>query len=168
MPVATLYCTQDDMERLFSTVGVQSFSDHEETGQADADVIADCINQATEEINAYAMQRYSATALSGSTLIERWATVLAVYFLCERRGNSAPGSLQGEFERIMAKLEQIPGGGFRLPGVAYRSDFRPGFSNLTVDRRYQFSKVRVVETASDQIPTELPQKKLLSGGLIYE
>jgi phage gp36-like protein len=168
MPVATLYCTQAEMERLFSTAGVLAFSDHEQTGETDTDVTTDCINQATEEINAYAMQRYSASALSGSTLINRWATVLAVYFLCERRGNAPPASLAGEFERIMLKLEKIPSGGFRLPDVAYRSDFRPGFSNMTVDRRYQFSKVRVVPTSSDGVPTVLPQKTIASGGMAYE
>lgn len=167
MPLTT-YCTEVQMRRYFSTDGITAFADHDQDGTADDDVITDCIEQATDEINAYAMQRYSAAALSASTLIIRWAVVLATKFLCERRGNSAPASLQSEFERIMLKLQQIPTGIFKLPGVATRSDFRPGFSNLTIDRRYQFSKVRVVHTASDQIPTALPQKTLDPGGLAYE
>jgi phage gp36-like protein len=167
MPLTT-YCTEAQMQRLFSGDGVTAFSDHNADGVADTSVVDDCIEQATEEINAYAMQRYSDTALSGSNLVTRWCTVLAVYFLCERRGNSPPASLQSEFERIMAKLQQIPSGIFKLPGVATRSDFRPGFSNVTVDRRYQYSKVRVIQTASDNVPTVLPQKTNSPGAMIYE
>jgi phage gp36-like protein len=157
MPL-TVYCTQAEMERFFSTSGVRAFSDHEDEGEIDPDVVNDCIEQAAEEINAFALHRYSETALAGSTLIKRWCIVLACYFLCQRRGNPDPGSLQSEFERIMARLEQIPSGVFKLPSVPFRADFRPSFSNLEVQRFRRFEKVRVIEQSGDQVPTQLPRR----------
>ena len=150
------------MERYFSVAGVQAFADHEQTGEADTDVIADCITQATEEINYYALERHSPAVLAASDLIVRWATVLAVYFLCERRGNSPPDSLAGEFARIMEKLARIPGKG--LAGLAQRSDMRPSITNMTVDRRHPYSPVRVNQHASDQVPSMLPQRDLQPRG----
>lgn len=158
MSVSATYCTQTQMERYFSAAGITAFADHDGDGTANDDVVQDCIDQAADEINAYAMQRYEASVLATSTLITRWAVVLACYFLCTRRGSMPAESLQLEYDRIMGKLQEIPSGVFKLPGLMTRSDFRPGFSNMTVDRRYPFSKARVVRTSSDQINTPLPQK----------
>lgn len=157
MSVATPYCTLDDMQRLFSTQGVTAFSDHDGDGQDDASVTSDCIDQATEEINFYLLRWYSAAQLATSTLVNRWCTVLAVYFLCQRRGNPDPAVFQAEFERIMVKLETVKPGGFIIPGLAFKSDLRPSFSNLEVDRRFPFNRVRVVTENSDKIATTLVQ-----------
>lgn len=158
MAVATPYCTLEDMQRLFSSQGVTAFSDHDADGQDDDGVTDDCIDQATEEINYYAMQFYSAASLAASTLINRWCTVLAVVFLCQRRGNPIPDSLASEREAIIAKLIEIRSGIGKLPGVAYKSNLRPSFSNLEIDRRFPSSRVRVNRTNSDGVATTLTQK----------
>jgi len=157
MAVATPYCTLADMQRLFSTQGVTAFSDHDGDGNDDADVTADCIDQATEEINLCAMQFYSAAALATSTLVNRWCTLLAVYFLCQRRGNPEPSIFQSEFDRIMLRLDGVRTGVLQIPGLARKANLRPSFSNLQVDRRYTNNRVRVTTTNSDNIPTTLTQ-----------
>lgn len=161
MSVATAYCTLADMQRLFSTQGVTAFADHDGDGEADSlngsTVTGDCIDQATEEINFYLLRWYSAAQLATSTLVNRWCTVLAVYFLCQRRGNPDPEIFQAEFERIMAKLELVKPGGFTIPGLPFKSDLRPSFSNMEVDRRFPANRVRVQTANSDNISTTLAQ-----------
>lgn len=157
MAVATAYCTEADMQRLFSIAGVTSFADHDQDGVSDTLVVSDCIDQATEEINLYAWQ-YSAAGLATSTLVNRWCTVLAVYFLCQRRGNPPPDSIAEEFARIMLHLERIRTGDMKIPGVATKGIYSPRFSNLVPDRRFPYSNIRVQRESSDGIPTTLTQK----------
>jgi phage gp36-like protein len=146
----TVYCTQADIEKLFSQRGLEDYSDHEETAGA---VATDCIEHASGEIELYTRGRYSEAGLSSSTLIKHWTTVLATVFLCERRGNPVPESLAKEAERIYGLLQNILDGTMNLPGVAFGNDLRPAFSNLTIDRRYRRAQQRVVtETSSNQTP----------------
>lgn len=160
MPLlATTYCSVADVKRLFSSAGVDAYADHDGDSSADTDVVEDCINQATEEIDAYARQRYTQSGLSGSTLINRWCTTLAVYFLCMRRGNTIPDAIATETERILdpdkGLLSRLAAGNYHLPGVAMRADMRPSWSNLRIDRRYPRSKTRVTRTNSSDSPTKL-------------
>lgn len=168
--VSPVYCVQADMERLFSVYGLTAFSDHEETGVIDEDVIDDCINHATEEINRFAMVRYSAAGLATSSLINGWCTMLAVVFLCHHRGNPVPESLQREFERIMEALVAVATGGVGgyLPGVALRADMRPSMSNLQIDRRYRHSTARVVKVNSTDQTTVLGQNEVNEIPIVYD
>lgn len=166
--ISPAYCDQPDVERLFSSYGVTAFADHDGDGNPDAGVVNDCINQATEEINLYCQQWYTPAVLETSTLINRWCTVYATVFLCERRGNPVPDSLAAEFARIAAKLEQILAGTLKLPGLAMRDDMRPSMSNLTVDRRYNRSRIRVTPQNSTDSPTRLTQDMTIEMPTIYD
>jgi phage gp36-like protein len=166
--ISPAYCDLDDMQRLFSSYGVTAFADHDGDGQDDSEVTNDCINQATEEINLYCQQWYEPDDLATSTLVNRWCTVLATFFLCERRGNPVPDSLANEFNRIAAKLEQILAGTLKLPGLAMRDDMRPSMSNLTVDRRYRQSRIRVTEQNSTDAPTRLTQDVTTDVPTVFE
>ncbi|MGH9932600.1 MAG: phage protein Gp36 family protein [Pyrinomonadaceae bacterium] len=166
--VSPAYCDLSDVERLFSSYGVTAYSDHDGDGQADSEVVNDCINQATEEINLYCQQWYEPADLDNSTLINRWCTVMATTFLCERRGNPVPESLQAEFARIAEKLERILAGTLKIPGLAMRDDMRPSYSNLTVDRRYQRSRIRVTRQNSSDAPTRLTQDATLDIPTVFD
>ena len=158
--LAITYCTQTDMERKLGEKGVIEFADHDNDHVADTDVVDDAINQATEELDAYATQRYTQTQLATSTLVTRWATVLACYFLTTNRGNPPPESLASEFARIMALLVQVASGEYQIPGLSLRSDMRPTLSNLRIDRRYIQSKARVEQAISTNTPTTQKQHKI--------
>lgn len=156
MSVATPYCDLDDMRRLLSSQGVTAFSDHNSDGMDDAGVTDDCIDEATEEINLFC-NLYSTAGLAASTLINRWATTLACFFLCERRGNPVPESLANAAARVRELLALVLTGALTL-NVAKSVNTSPSFSNMTVDRRFPFSRVRVQRENSDQIATTLTQK----------
>lgn len=155
--IANPLCTETDMERLLSAYGVTAFADHDRDGVADDGVADDCINQATEEIRGFAWMWYSDAQLATSTLVNRWATVLSCHFLCTRRGNGPPESLQAEFQRIFDLLQRVADGTYRIPGLALRGDFRPSMSNVAVDRRYPHSTIRVTRHNSTDAPTTLTQ-----------
>lgn len=155
----TTYCTDEDIDRLLSSYGVASFADHDEDGSEDTGVVLDCREQASEEINLYTRQWYLVAGLSSSALITRWCTVMSAYFLSYRRGNPPPESLQIEFNRIVddqdSLLQRVHDGNMRLPGVALDYDARPSVSNVTIDRRFARSKIRVDERTSSDSPTTL-------------
>ena len=161
--LSTVYCTEAQMDLYLSSQGVIDFADHDADGTSDSGVTDDCINQATEEIDLYCRQRYTQAVLATSTLIERWAVVMAARFLCQRRGNKPPDSLEEEFQRITDPdngfLAKIAAGKRQLPGKALRATLQPTWSNLTVDRRYRRSKIRVTDANSSDANTELSQDK---------
>lgn len=162
--LATTYCTQAELERLLSANGVLDYADHDDDGSAEAGVVDDTINQATVEIDLYAGQRYSAAALAGSTLVSRWCTIMAAYFLSYRRGNPPPDSIADEFERIAnpetGLLAKVAAGKLQLSGVPLRADLRPTMSNVTVDRRHLRSTIRVTAQNSSDADTAKTQDKM--------
>lgn len=161
------YCSLDDMQSLFSSAGVTAFADHDGDGQDDDGVTDHCINRATAEINQYLSRWHSATVLAASVLVNEWATVLAVVYLCRRRGNPVPESLQEDYAEIIATLKEAAAGS-GLQGLAMRSDLRPTMSNLQVDRRYPHSTIRVTRENSTDAPTVLSQDQVVSPVIPYE
>lgn len=159
--LATVYTTQADIERFLSTTGVADFSDNDQDGAVNTDVVEDCINQATEEIDLYLRERYTQADLSSSELVTRWCTVMAARFLCHRRGNVVPDTLEREWERIadpaVGLMAMIADSKRDLPGIELRADLRPTWSNLKVDRRWRRSTIRVTKQNSSDAPTQLTQ-----------
>ena len=163
MPLqSTVYCSIAELQRFLSTNAVTDFADHDADGTADTDVVEDAINQATDEIDLFARQRYTPTILATSTLITRWCVVIAARFLTQRRGNVVPDSIDVEWQRIADHLEAISMGRRQLPGVALREDLRPTMSNLAIDRRWRRSTVRVSRTNSSDPPTKLTQDTIIN------
>lgn len=151
----TLYAVEDDLARLFSSYGVTSFSDHDQEGVNDTDVVSDCITQASQELEFFC-RRYDSTALAQSSLINRWCTVLSCVFLCQRRGNQVPESLQSEMERIYGMLKAIDENGKPIPGIGQSAASIPRMSNLTVERGHA-NPVRVVPGTGGHVPRTAQQ-----------
>lgn len=135
------YCTVDDLVRILSSAGAIAFSDHNEDGVADPGVYNDCIDQAYQEINFALHERYDPDQLENSSLINRWAAVISCYFLCHRRGNPVPESIQSEVSRILfdedSALSEIRRGNRTLPGLEPNRGQAPSFANMGIDRRFR-------------------------------
>ena len=170
--ISPVYCTESEIQRFLSTQGVTDFADNDDDDVADTGVVDDCINQATEEIDLYARQRYTQTDLSGSTLINRWAVTIAARFLCHRRGNVVPDSIEREWIRIAdpdsGLLARIAKGMMQLPNVPLRASLRPTWSNVTVDRRYDYSTIRVTRPNSSDASTAMSQDTVDDIGGAFE
>ncbi len=150
-------CTIAEVERFYSANAVIDAADHDADGVADTDVVEDCINQASDEIELYARQQYTPAVLATSTLVTRWCVVMSTRFLQERRGNVVSNSIAVQWDRIIENLEKVSENRLQLPGLAKRDDLRPTWSNLKIDRRFRHSKIRVTQTNSSSAPTKLTQ-----------
>jgi phage gp36-like protein len=169
--LSTVYCTEAELQRFMSTNASIDFADHDDDNAADTDVINDCINQATEEIDMWATERYAQAQLSSSNLVSRWCVVMAARFLCQRRMNSVPSSLEEEFQRLTdlkdGILPHIATGGLNIPGINVRDDKPVTWSNLIVDRRRNFSTIRRTSGNSSNAPSKLSRDNL-SGSSYYD
>lgn len=148
------FCTKAQMVRYLSQHGVQAWSDHEGAGAEDDDVVADCIEQATDEIKGVLYPLYAVEEAHSNRLVKHWAVVMSCFFLCLRRGNQAPESIQSEFERLTGEkglLSRVKAKTFIIPGLRQTPVNVPVFSNLTIDRRYRREKIRVIPANSSQL-----------------
>lgn len=162
MPLqTTVYCSIAELQRFMSSDATTDAADHDADGTADTDVIEDCINQATDEIDLYARQQHTQAQLATSTLITRWCIVMSARFLQERRMNVVSDSVAVQWDRIIENLEKVADNRLQLPGLAKRDDMRPTWSNLKIDRRFRHSKIRVTQTNSSSAPTKLTQDATL-------
>lgn len=159
MAFTTDFTTIELMTARMGTVFITTNSDHDRDGVPDPGVISSVIDEASAEIFALAGQYYDAPSLASSSLIVSWATTLACYYLSINRGNPPPASLEKEYERILKRLEAIANGSQTLPGVPWKSDMRPTWSNRRIDRRYKNNTVRVTRTNSSNAPTVLRQDR---------
>jgi len=159
--IANTYCTEAEIVRFIGQVGVDEAADNDGDNTADTDVVDDCINQASQEIELYSRQKYTPAQLATSTLVNRWCVVIATRFLFMRRGNDIPATVEIEWERIAnpgsGLLMQLQTGRIQLPGVAKRADLRPTMSNLRIDRRRRTSTVRVTRPNSSDAPSDMSQ-----------
>lgn len=146
MAVETLtytYTSQAEMNRLFSVEGVDLRTDH---GVREA-IVQDAIDNATDTINSYLLQQYTAADMADSLWIRRRATLIACYFLSQERGN--PEQFSARYERItnpddgelVRAAEQR--NGFRVPRLTPSAQSIPTVTNYKVSDLYQTNKVRV-------------------------
>lgn len=155
--VANPYTTETRIQRLFSSQGVTAFADHDQSGTSDTGVVDDCINRATAEIRARLVRFYEDTDLAGHELINEWATVLATFFLCQRRGNPSPDCFVEDVAYIRGELKELVSLREILSDIPFRGGSPCTVSNLTVDRRYRQSQIRVTEQNSSDAPTLMTQ-----------
>ena len=158
---ATLLTTKEKLENYLSVRGLLSFSDHEECGEIDCEVVEAAIRRASGEIIGYIYPLYTVASLAGSVLVCDWATAVAAFYLTKTRGNTPPESLYEEYDRIMGKPDglvwQTRKGNFLLECAKKQSHDTPTHSNVTVDRHRNQERIRVVRGSSSRVPTEAEQ-----------
>lgn len=170
------YTTTEELERLLSAIGVNAFSDNDHDSETNDDVVDEVITQASAEVASYIARQYEIGTLGNDVQVREWTTIVAAYKLCFRRGNMPPESLAYRYEQLMdqdkgilaliADRHRWKG---RLLTATRRKDkaMHPTFSNLTVDRRYPYERIRVTTQNSNEEPTKLEQDTF-SRGWPYE
>jgi len=156
-----LYCVQQDVENMLGAEGllnkIDDFGNRSIT-TTEQQAITDAITDATVDIDFCCGQRYSPTWLATSALINRWATILAAYAVCARRGEDPPASLEARMLDVKEKLESIQNGTNNIPGLPMRRIMAPVWSHTRVRIDYQFRCLRVETRNSSQKPADsLPQ-----------
>lgn len=173
MPTAltTLYVTQDDMEGLLSTEGVNLRLDDDGNDTVSAAELVRLTtyarNYATGRINMYCLGRYDAADLATSWVVNEWATYIACHWLSRRRGN--PALFKDEYDEAISELKQIKAGQLNLEELAERNPGWPSWSNTRVDFRYPLKKIRVERPISEQSPTSgLPRNRDIAADYFVE
>lgn len=122
----TPYTTAPAIQTRISSAGVSLRVDH------DATATAQCISDASTEINGYCQLLYSVEALAASAWVELKARDIAVYFLCLLRNNPVPQVVQARYDKAIKDLERVQAGGVQIPDAAMRRAAVPTLSNQRV------------------------------------
>lgn len=174
-PVAqlgTLYTTRGDIEAYLSVDGEElRLVDQGESSPTTDEInylIIQGINWASSRINMYCQFRYDTVDLAQSWLVNDWATIFAIRFLCSRRGNPVPSSIQALYDEAIADLKSIRAGQFDIPDIGTRSPAHPAWSNQIVRQEYWQKKLRVETAISDKSPTSYPQAQDWASAGLFE
>lgn len=149
------YCSQTEINAVWSAFGVNVRLDDDLDGVADQDVAA-IIEQASSRMNRFLFRRYTALTISACTWAKWCCAAMAAAIIARRRGNDIPQSLVDEVKDYQDALTAIGDGREDLPAddgpATPKWDETPAFSNLTIDGRFTRAKVRRVPSTSSGGP----------------
>ncbi len=144
LAAAPLYTSREEIEDIWSTLGVDLRLDDDDDGTVstiEETYLERCMEEATDEINGYLAGTYEVSVMVDVRRIRRFASYLASEILSRRRGN--PGVFCDDAESIRETLEALRDGQQILPDVPKRDQMLPMVSNYTIDRRHVGEKLRV-------------------------
>lgn len=157
MAIRYTYTTQADIERVLSAAGVTLRADDDDDGIHEGTVVTDCIEEATDDLNTYLLERYLDSDLNGNEWIRRKTTRRAALLLCMRRGNPPPASLAKQWEADKLLFEEIKAQKRNVPRLRNITGRAPVMSNQMVDSRYHRRKLRTQTEISTGQPGQLPR-----------
>lgn len=148
--LSNVYTSEAEMQRLLSLEGVElRLDDLDDTDDEQTEYLTEVIADATDVINAYLLQTYSASTMETNRWIRSRATWIGCYFLSQRRGNPPPEI----FETRYSQITDVESGelyraatnykGFRVPRLVPLSAPRPVVTNYKISDLYQTNKIRV-------------------------
>ena len=111
-PAGTSYCAEGDVSARLSAWGVELRVDDNTTA------IFDCIANASSDIDMRLLPVYDAAAIAASRWVHFACRAIAVYYVCLRRNNPIPPSVQNEYEKTIQELNDMASGTLTLPGAA--------------------------------------------------
>lgn len=154
-----LYSDRASVESVLSEAAVRLRLDFDDDGMADTaesgTPLANVLQSASDTIDYYCWSMYDPNLLANSSLVWRWATVLAAYELDRLRNNPPSESLADWAAEVQDKLAEVRDKGRVIPGVALRLSRAPTWANVRVVQAYQFKVIRVEKGRSS--PSQLPQ-----------
>lgn len=144
-----VYTSYEEIKNCYTAMGVDLRIDDERSGYPDQDTLQPFIEEATDEINTYCLDLYSAADLANSLWVRRRCSWLAANLLSVR-GND-PEAFTSRVAQIRSDLEKVRTLVLRIPRLSYSADMAPAMSNLRVDDRYSTDKIRVQPSTSVDI-----------------
>jgi hypothetical protein len=114
-------------------------------------------NYGTSQVKLYCCGRYNDSDLANCWSANRWATVLGGRWLCKRRAQPCPKGIEEDWKEAKEELALIQQGRMQLEDVPLRTSGFPFISNVTIDIRYDYAKIRVEQPLSELTPTQYGQ-----------
>lgn len=155
--LSTVFTDEDSMEGLLSATGRELRVDDDADQTPQNDFTTWAANIGTARVLTYTATRYEVADLATSWSVWHWATVIACYWLCCRRGNPVPTSLLGLYEETMEELKEVLAGDIMIDDLAMRNIRAPAWSNGRLDDRYAIRKYRIQTPLSESTPIRFPR-----------
>jgi hypothetical protein len=115
----------------------------------------------TAEVQDYCLSRYDDQVLRANAAqngsVKRWASALAARWLGRRRGQTPPQGVEDEAKEVKEELKLVRVGVMNVAGAPQRTAGHPFITNVTVDTRYDYAKLRVEQPLSDSVSTQYGQ-----------
>ena len=122
-----------------------------------AGMLVKATKYATSRVKLYCCNRYNDSDLVNAWSVNRWATNLAAHWLSERLFRAAPAQIQRAYDETLEELKDVKASKINIEGIGTRTSGWPFLSNIGIDDRYTYRKLRVEQTTSELTPTQYPQ-----------
>lgn len=122
-----------------------------------ASLLVEAASIATGRVKSYCCGRYDDSVLGTAWSVYNWATVIATKWIADRRGQGSTDALVKEYEETMKELKAVRIGNLDIEDIGTRTSGWPFFSNVTIDIRYDYNKMRVEPQLSEGTPTAYAQ-----------
>ena len=111
----------------------------------------------TSKVKLYCNQRYDDSQLALSGTVLDWAVVAAAKFLCTRRAQGCPKSIQADYDEAIEEMRMVQSGQLAIEDIGTRGVDWPTVTNVIVNPAYDGMRARVQQNISEGTPTAYNQ-----------
>jgi hypothetical protein len=155
--VAPTGSTSLSVTPLSADVSATSFANDSGVNVATAQRLVKGCQYGTSQVKLYCASRYDDNQLVQCWSVNRWATIAAAKWVCQRRSQACPIGLKEDWEEALEEMKQVKVGMLQLEDVGTRTSAWPFISNVTINIGYDFTRARVEMPLSELTPTQYPQ-----------
>jgi hypothetical protein len=111
----------------------------------------------TSRVKLYCSGRYQDSDLATCWSANRWATTFAAQWLCRRRAQPCPKSIEEDAKDALTEMMMVQSGKLQLEDIGTRTAGWPFLSNLAININYDYARLRVEPPLSEPTPTQYAQ-----------
>jgi hypothetical protein len=123
---------------------------------------------ATAKVKMYCCNRYDDSVLATSWTVYNWATIIGSRWVAKRRLQGCSEGLEDDYEEAIDEMKSVQVGNLQIEDIGTRTSSWPFMSNVTVDQKYDYNKIRVEPQLSEGTPTIYPQYIDWNSALLYQ
>lgn len=111
----------------------------------------------TSKVKLYCNARYDDSQLVQSGTVLDWAVTCAAKFLCTRRAQGCPKSIQADYDEALDEMRMVQSGQLSIEDIGTRGVDWPTVTNVIVNPAYDGMRSRVMPNISEGTPTNYHQ-----------
>lgn len=111
----------------------------------------------TSKVKLWCNARYDDSQLKLSGTVLDWAVISAAKYLCTRRAQGCPKSIQAEYDEAIEEMRMVQAGQLSIEDIGTRGVDWPTVTNVTVNPCYDNMRARVQPNISEQTPRAYSQ-----------
>ena len=111
----------------------------------------------TSKVKLYCNGRYDDSQLRLSGSVNDWATIVGAKFLCTRRAQGCPTSIQEQYIEALEEMRMVQAEQLQIEDIGTRGADWPTITNVIVNPSYDGMRARVQQHISEGTPTLYPR-----------